>query len=213
MHSDFRKWLVSKEFSEKVLGIIVDEAHCVSEWGGDFRPRYSEVQKLRSFVPTSIPILLTSATLPPATIVDLQRRFSMKTDEIFMLNLGNGRPNIHKSVRFITSAKDFSALLDLLEKPDDVKSKHDIKKTLIFTNEVLPAQQIVEYLRKHYGPKFEVRIDYLHSRRTRDAKRLVIERFQSGSIRILVATEAAGMVSDIELQGCIYQLTLVITGR
>ncbi len=161
-HPEVRKWLTSKEFSEKVVSIIVDEAHCVSEWGGDFRPIYAQVSKLRSFIPTTIPMLLTSATLPPETITDLQKRFEMDPKETFRLNLGNRRPNIHKSVRFMDSAKDFKALHKLLPDPRKVKTSKDLEKTLIFTNDVLTTHKICRHLRQRYGRIFNRQIDYLH---------------------------------------------------
>ena len=41
-----------------VLVVIVDEAHCISQWGGDFQPAYAELEKLRAFIPTNTPLLL-----------------------------------------------------------------------------------------------------------------------------------------------------------
>ena len=59
-HSPFRKWLACKETMTHVLMVIVDEAHCILQWSGDFRPAYAELEKLQAFIPTNIPLLLTT---------------------------------------------------------------------------------------------------------------------------------------------------------
>ena len=53
------------EFTKNVCMIAIDEAHCISQWGNGFQKAVRELGRLRSFVPTSVPILATSATLQP----------------------------------------------------------------------------------------------------------------------------------------------------
>lgn len=106
-HPPFRKWLACKETMTRVLAVIVDEAHCISQWGGDFRPAYGELEKLRAFIPTNIPLLLTSATFSPSSLSNVCARMNINLKKSFHLNLGNRRPNITTSVIQMDNAKDF----------------------------------------------------------------------------------------------------------
>jgi superfamily II DNA helicase RecQ len=119
-HSPFRKWLACKETMTRVLAVIVDEAHCISQWGGDFRPAYAELEKLRAFIPTNIPLLLTSATFCPSSLSDVCARMNIDLEKSFFLNLGNRRPNITTSIIQMDNAKDFKALLNVLPAPEEI---------------------------------------------------------------------------------------------
>jgi bloom syndrome protein len=194
-HPPFRKWLASKGTMERVLAVIIDEAHCISQWGGDFRPAYAELEKLQAFFPVHIPIFLTSATFGPSALSDVCSRMKVNLEESFYLNLGNRRPNITTSVIHMDSAKDFKALLKVLPSPESLSSPDGGPKTLVFTNAVKLTQLLVQEVRNYYGPTFCDKIDFLHAHRTRKAKNCVMKRYRKGDIRILIATEAAGMVS------------------
>jgi len=65
-HEGFHELLKAPDFSQDLVGIAVDKAHCISQWGGDFRPTYGKLGDICSYVPTSVPILATSATLAKA---------------------------------------------------------------------------------------------------------------------------------------------------
>ena len=73
-----------------MAGIIIDEAHCISQWGGDFRPAYAEVSKLRAFMPLEIPVLLTSATLPPLALSEVCSEMNVDREDLFEL----GEPSV-----------------------------------------------------------------------------------------------------------------------
>ena len=74
--------------------IAIDEAHCIFQWGDGFRKAFGELGRLRSFVPTSVPILATSATLQPLVLNDIQSRLHFSVQDTFLVNLGNHRANI-----------------------------------------------------------------------------------------------------------------------
>ncbi|KAJ7761543.1 P-loop containing nucleoside triphosphate hydrolase protein [Mycena maculata] len=113
---------------KRVLGSIIDEAHCASQWGGDFRPHYALLDKLRVLLPAGSPILATSATLSPAALKDICLSLDLNLDEAFFINLGNDRPNITPSVIKMNSAKDYAAINAHLPKPEDVRSTADLPK-------------------------------------------------------------------------------------
>jgi bloom syndrome protein len=92
------------------------------------------------------------------------------------------------------SAKDYAALHSELPDPADVQSPADLPKAIIFTNHVKTTQIISNRLRRRYRNLPPGSIDYLHAHRTAKAKRRVMKDFRRGKIKILVATEAAGMV-------------------
>jgi superfamily II DNA helicase RecQ len=193
-HPGFRKWLTAKETTDGVMAIIVDEAHCVSQWGGDFRPLYSQIEKLRAFMPPDIPVLLTSATLPPAALADCCSRMNVDVKDSFLLNLGNRRPNITTSVLHMNGSKDYKAVYDILPDPNSITSSADFQKTIVFTNSVNGTQILCRDLQQRYSSTFQSHIDFLHAHRTAKAKQHVMRLFREGVVKILIATEAAGMV-------------------
>ena len=88
-HPEFRKWLMSEDVMNSMLVTIVDEAHCISQWGTDFRLSYSLLGKLRSFLRPNTPVLLTSATLTPSVLLECCATMNVNLKDAFFLNLGN----------------------------------------------------------------------------------------------------------------------------
>ncbi|KAF8207647.1 P-loop containing nucleoside triphosphate hydrolase protein [Mycena galopus ATCC 62051] len=200
-HQDFRKFLRDEKTGKRILAVIVDEAHCGAQWGGDFRPHYAMLNRLRALVPVGTPILATSATLDPSTLKEVCTGLNLDLDTSFFLNLGNDRPNITPSVFQMNGGKDYAAVDPYLPDPATVKSRRDLPKCIIFTNAVKKTQIMCGHVRSRY-PHLRGAIDFLHAHRTAKAKRRVMRQFQRGKIKILIATEAAGMgadISDIEL--------------
>ncbi|KII82643.1 hypothetical protein PLICRDRAFT_677307 [Plicaturopsis crispa FD-325 SS-3] len=190
-----RQLLGSKTYQEKIAAVIVDECHCISQWGGEFRPKYSALEKFRAFVPTHIPFLATSATLPPSALDEVSTKLNIDLTSTFFLNLGNDRPNITPKVIQIKSTDDYEALKKLVK--DGVITPDDLEKTIIYVDGVNATQHLVREIRTWFPASFHDYIDCLSSRRTPFAKTTVMDRFRRGAVRILVATEAAGMGADI----------------
>ncbi|KAJ7199856.1 P-loop containing nucleoside triphosphate hydrolase protein [Mycena pura] len=193
-HDSLQKWLQDPGTGKRALGTIIDEAHCMSEWGGEFRPHYARLNTLRAILPTGAPILAASATLSPSALQDICSSLDLDLDETFFLNLGNDRPNITPSVVEKNSAKDYAAVKMHLPNPADVHSPDDLPKALVFTNAVKKTQILAAQLRCHYSHLPKGTVDFLHAHRTAKAKRRVMRDFRKGKIKILVATEAAGIV-------------------
>ena len=80
---------------------------------GDFWPVYSQLEKLCAFMPPEIPILLTSATLPPAALKDCCSHMNVDLDDSYFLNLGNHHPNITTRVLHMDGSTDYNAIYDI----------------------------------------------------------------------------------------------------
>ncbi|KAF8833152.1 P-loop containing nucleoside triphosphate hydrolase protein, partial [Paxillus ammoniavirescens] len=194
-HEGFRDLFKSSSFTKNLVALVIDEAHCISQWGGDFRTSYSKLGELRSYVPTTVPILATSATLAPSALEEVRDKLHINPKKSFFVNLGNDRPNITPSVIQMRNASDYGALLELVV--EGVSSPEDLAKTIIFTNSIQKTLEIQRFLRSHLPIRCYPYIDIFHAHRTARSKHHTLEHFYQGHIKLLVATEAAGMGADI----------------
>ncbi|KAF6746517.1 P-loop containing nucleoside triphosphate hydrolase protein, partial [Ephemerocybe angulata] len=199
LHNEaFRTFLTTPDFASTLAMIVIDEAHCISQWGGDFRKDYALLAKLRSLVPTTIPILATSATLPPTVLHDIRVQLRIHPESVHIVNLGNDRFNITTSTRIISSSHDFSLIMSLLTKHGlPPTCLEDFIKTCLFVNEVFTAIKLCQFIRQHVPKGLHGHIDFMFALRTPSTKQRVMQEFEEGKVRILVATEAAGMGADI----------------
>ena len=79
-NGEFEKRLKNRLFTTNIISIIVDEAHCLTQWG-EFRPEYKELQRLRYILPDTIPIMITSATLTREALTSSLRLLHMRPDK------------------------------------------------------------------------------------------------------------------------------------
>ncbi|KIJ10154.1 hypothetical protein PAXINDRAFT_86470, partial [Paxillus involutus ATCC 200175] len=191
-HEGFHDLFKSSSFTKNLVALVIDEAHCISQWGGDFRTSYSKLGELRSYVPTTVPILATSTTLAPSTLEEVRDKLHINPKKSFFVNLGNDRPNITPSVIQMRNASDYGALLELIV--EGVSSPEDLAKTIVFTNSIQKTLEIQRFLHSHLPICCYPYIDIFHAHRTARLKHRTLERFYRGHIKLLVATEAAGMV-------------------
>jgi superfamily II DNA helicase RecQ len=158
---------------------------------GPIRKAFRELGRLRSYVPTSVPFLATSATLPPLVLCNIQTRLHFSEPDTFLVNLGNHRANITNILMPMRTANDFGAL-DFLA--DDALTGEPLKRTIVFFNTRDLAYKGSQYLKKLLSEARRHEIDFLHAGHNRQARRKVLSDFRKGKINILCATEAAGMV-------------------
>jgi superfamily II DNA helicase RecQ len=130
-HPEFSKLLRSADFTEKVITMVIDEAHCISQWGDDFRKRYADLGQLRSFVSTSVPMLAASATLPPFVLEQVQARLFFSENNTFLVNLGNHRHDITSLLCHMRGAAGDLRALDFTV--DEALSDLPLKRTNIFS--------------------------------------------------------------------------------
>ncbi len=131
-HLIFSKLMRLADFMKDILLIVVDEAHCISHWGPDFRPKYSKLGKLQSYVALNVPVLATSATMTPAVIVDIQAILGFSREKTYLLNLGNNRHNILLLVGCMKeTTKDLGALDFLI---DEAFVQKPLIQTIVYVN-------------------------------------------------------------------------------
>ena len=106
---------IAKVKEWNVAQIAIDEAHCISEWGHDFRPEYRELKKLRSLLP-KVPIMALTATATERVREDILEQLKLRDPQIYVASFD--RPNL--TYRVVPKASPADQLLAFLrERPDD----------------------------------------------------------------------------------------------
>ena len=93
-HPVFRDLIQSPTYTKRIRGLVIDEAHCICQWGDKFRPEYANLISLRSLVPLGVPMYATTATALPQVLEDIRKNLGIDGEQSFHLNLGNDRPDI-----------------------------------------------------------------------------------------------------------------------
>ena len=188
-NSGFAALLKEPRWSRSILFMVIDEAHCIHQWGAEFRKHYTSLETLRSFVPRGIPVLATSATMPPTTLEHIRSILGMNAENLFHLNLGNDRHNIVPLVWPMEGGASNLAALDFV-----VRGRDRPLRTIIYFNKKRLTMHACKYLRKMLPPSQAHIVDILHASRGPHAKAEVMENFRAGKILVLCATEVVGMV-------------------
>ena len=174
--------------------MVIDEAHCISLWGGSFRPDYAALGVLRSWFPKHIPFIVASATLPDHILDDICAKLKLSLNA-HIIQVTNAHPNVALSCRPMKHAEKSKADLRFLI-PVGAKKAEDIDITLVYCNQRIRCEDTVDSLcfwAKELGIP-ESCIVFYHARIGEKHKRELKEKLQKGEIRILVCTDAVGMV-------------------
>ncbi|KIK78134.1 hypothetical protein PAXRUDRAFT_164828, partial [Paxillus rubicundulus Ve08.2h10] len=87
LHDSFCKLLGDTKLSSMLTAVVVDKAHCISQWGMKFHPKYAKLGTLRALIPTQVPFLITSATLPPLVLADVQMKVHIQTSTSYHVDV------------------------------------------------------------------------------------------------------------------------------
>jgi RecQ family ATP-dependent DNA helicase len=102
---NFRKILRTIHSQKELARIAVDEAHCVSEWGHDFRPAFQQLSFFKTEFP-DVPIICLTATATSRVRDDIIKTLALDTSKLKMFRMSTSRPNLHYEVRFKSDEDD-----------------------------------------------------------------------------------------------------------
>ncbi|TCO50786.1 RecQ family ATP-dependent DNA helicase [Actinocrispum wychmicini] len=166
--------------------LVVDEAHCISDWGHDFRPDYRRLRTLLTELPAGVPVLATTATANDRVVRDVAQQLGLgpSTTDTLVLRGGLDRESLHLAVVRLPNAA--ARLAWLAEKLPELPGSG-----IIYTLTVAAAEEVAAFLRER---GFEARA---YSGKTEQAERLQAEEdLLANRVKALVATSALGMGFD-----------------
>lgn len=159
--------------------VAVDEAHCISQWGYDFRPSYLHIADIREMISEEVPFLALTATATPRVVEDIISRLRMKNPSV--LKTSFRRPNI---TYFVREVEDKSAyVLRSLKKEKGCG--------IIYVNSRKRSKEVAELLVAN-----GIRADFYHAGLPQEMRDRKQTSWSTGETRIIVATNAFGMGID-----------------
>ncbi|QGY47322.1 RecQ family ATP-dependent DNA helicase [Maribellus comscasis] len=158
--------------------ITIDEAHCISQWGYDFRPSYLQIIKLREVLP-DVKFLALTATATPKVAEDIQDKLGFK--EKNLLQMSFRRENLNYLVRSVENKAGY--LLDTLRKVSG--------SGVIYVRSRKATREISDELRKH-----KISADFYHAGLSNQVRSYKQDLWIEGKTRVIVATNAFGMGID-----------------
>ena len=187
------KLLKCKPFVSWIISIIIDEAHCLTEWGG-FRPEYQELGWLHYMLPSSIPLLVTSATLTKSISSDITKLLHIHSDHKYTVHHSSDRPNIKIRVKKIKYAlSSFADLAFLIPTGYKVRDPPP-PKFLIFFNDIADSINGATVLRRQLPLELRDKIKWFNANMSTAFKEAELDNIMSGTTWGLCTTTSFGMV-------------------
>lgn len=164
--------------SMKVSMITVDESHCISQWGYDFRPAYLKISEIRNLLP-DVPVLALTATATPEVVNDIQQRLAFKEENVFRMSFE--RKNLAYIVRRTESKQE--ELLHIL--------KHVDGSAIVYAHNRKRTKEYAQLLNEK-----GITATFYHAGLSNDTKDQRQKSWVKGETRVMVATNAFGMGID-----------------
>jgi len=159
--------------------LAVDEAHCISQWGYDFRPSYLKIAEILDILPKNIPILALTATATPIVVDDIQEKLKFKEKNVFQKSFE--RKNLNYVVRH--TENKFEQLLRILNNVAGT--------SIVYVRSRLQTKKISNFLNKN-----NIKADFFHAGLANDDKNRKQDEWKKSKTRVIVATNAFGMGID-----------------
>ena len=180
--------LESEEFRKRLkdlpIGLIaVDEAHCISQWGYDFRPSYLNIAAVRAILP-DVPVLALTATATPETIDDIQAKLGFKERNV--LRKSFHRENLTYVVR--RTEKKAEQVAHILSKVPG--------SAIIYVRNRKHAQELAQWINQKFEITNQKYCDFYHAGLTTKERNERQQAWTEGKTRVIVATNAFGMGID-----------------
>lgn len=188
----FEKLLRKPHFVSRVISVVFDEAHCISEWG-TFRPEYKDIFQLRHRLPR-IPFVFASATFTPSILADIKRTFNLNTSQLVHIRRPNDRPNIHLAVRKIQYPLDSFMDLAFLVPENWQEGDPPPPKFVAFFDKISDVVHAGQFLRRRLPPHLRHKIKWFHSDMSTKYKEQTVKDLRDGKIWGICATDSFGMV-------------------
>jgi len=158
--------------------ITVDESHCISQWGYDFRPAYLKIAEIRQLLP-EVPVIALTATATPEVVSDIQQRLQFRQENVFRMSFE--RKNLAYVVRH-TEDKE-SELLHILQRVDG--------SGIVYTRNRKKTKEISQFLNRNH-----ITATFYHAGLNDETKDSRQKAWLKGEFRVMVATNAFGMGID-----------------
>lgn len=164
--------------SMQVSLITVDESHCISQWGYDFRPAYLKIAEIRQLLP-GVPVIALTATATPEVVKDIQERLQFRQENVFRMSFE--RKNLAYIVRH-TEDKE-GEMLHILQRVNG--------SSIVYTRNRRKTKEIAQLLNRNH-----ITATFYHAGLSDDTKDLRQKAWLKGEYRVMVATNAFGMGID-----------------
>lgn len=174
----FHRWIKDKA----VALFAIDEAHCVSQWGHDFRSEYAQLKVLKELRP-DVPVLALTASATPLVLNDIARHLGLRSPSRHVH--GFYRSNLYYQVE---TCLDDGEKLQWVEK---AIAQNPQGRILVYCG----TRKITEFLAQHLQKKF-AGVGFYHAGLSSDQRSEIQKSYDEGALRILVATNAFGMGID-----------------
>ena len=169
---------------QKLARLVIDEAHCVSQWGHDFRPDYKLLGDVRRKFP-KVPVMALTATATENVKLDVIHNLAIDGCDVFTQSFN--RPNLYYEVRPKGKKKD-----DIQNIANLIKERHAKQTGIVYCLSRKTCEEMAEALRKEH----KIKAHHYHAKMEPKEKQEVQKSWQAGKYHVIVATIAFGMGID-----------------